>query len=76
MTNRLGPVDTIKLDQAFEAVKIALRQFKKTPNSEVGKLVGLSAGKLRALMLVYLRRLEKERNRKVKINGAGSQNSD
>ena len=65
----LTPTDTIIIEQEFEAAKIALRQFKKTPNIEVGSLLASSARQLEITMMQYVTRLQKERNRVIKING-------
>lgn len=69
MMNKLNPVDSVVLDQATSALLAAVRQFKKTPNIEVGKLLKSSAERLSTIMAQYVGRLEKEKNRKIKING-------
>ena len=37
--NKLNPNDKVIIEQLFESIKVYIRQFKKTPNLQIARLI-------------------------------------
>ena len=67
--NKLNPVDKAIVDQIFQSIKVYITQFKKTPNKRLAYLIKIGCENLESKMNRYILNWEKEKNKKIKING-------
>ena len=67
--NKLNPNDKVIIEQLFESIKVYTRQFKKTPNLQIARLIKTTCRNLANSMDGYIAYWEKQNNKKVKING-------
>ncbi len=68
MVNKLSPADIVIIDQALASLTVAVRQFRKTPNSEIGEFAKTSAERISVVVGECLARVEGLKV-EVKING-------
>ena len=68
MKNKLNPNDRVIIEQLFESIKVYIRQFKKTPNLQIARLIKVACIKLANTMNKYIDCEEKQNSKKIKIN--------